>query len=434
MRRFAFALVALSVPLGACGGDDSAPAQPDDSGVVDASTVDARDSAPPTDAGVDAHDATVDAGPDVTFPPPLKPYERFPQVDYLGGALLTSMKIVTVTFASDDSSLVSSFQNFDDTITTTSWWTDSTSEYCVMPKGTPCIGPGNPGGHVVLSETPPSNLNDTTDGSASDVSNFIQDRVTSGVLPNPDDQTIYVLWFPSGTTIHLGGATSCSSFGAYHQSTQINPKGGGAAVEAAYAVEPRCGGLDYLTFAASHELIEAATDAHPEKKNGYVMQDFGLWFYGQEVGDICDYPDFLTTTAGGYNVQRGWSNKSGRAGHDPCVPQPMSEVYFNVAPEAGKQIVYLADGESTTFNVEAYADGTTEDWSLSAEDISNHLGENQTLSFSFDKPTINAGQTAKLTITMNGKPSQNVAAYMIHSTSTLDSNKRHVWGATVQLK
>lgn len=421
MRKYWLAL------LCACGADDSAATPPADASAVDVTQTDVADAYAP-----DASDATTDAGWDASLPK-LTPYERFPQVDYLGGALLTSMKVVTITFSSDDATLVSHLQTFGDTITQTPWWKAATSEYCVMPMGTPCIGQGSTGGHVVLTEAPPALLLDTTGGAGSTLVQFIQDHVNSGLFPDPDPQLIYMMHFPGGTTIKFDGTPSCSSWGAYHESAAITPKAGGAPVETAYAVEPRCGAESYLTFAASHELIEAATDAHPSKDRGYAMQDYGMQFFGDEVGDLCDMPwyDFLTMTESGFNVQRGWSNLAGRTGHDPCVVEPMGEVYFNVAPEAGKQTIYLSDGESTTFNLEAYSEGSTDDWNLSATDISDRLGENKTLSFSFDKTVVNDGQIAKLTVTMTGKPTQGFAGYMVESQS---AKGRSRWGASVRLK
>ncbi len=422
-RRTLWSLALAPAWLVACSGDD-AVAPPLDA-ATDGSAPDVADAA----TAVDVADAYVDTGHDSSLFP-LTPYARFVGVDYLGGALLTSIKVVTITFQGDDAGLVARLQKFGDTITSTPWWTESTAEYCVMPKGSPCIGPGTGAGHVVLGSPAPTQLTDTQDGKGSTVVQFIQDHIDTGEFPPPDDQTIYQIYFPQSTTITFGG-NSCSSFGAYHYSAPFTPKGGGKAVETAYAIEPRCSGEGYTTFAASHELIEAATDAHPGKDRGYVMQDYGLWYFGDEVGDLCDYPwEFTQMTESTFNVQRGWSNKSGRSGHDPCVIQPKSEVYFNVAPEAGKQEVFLSVGESIAFDVVAYADGVTTDWSLSTEEISGRIGEANTLSFSFDKTTINAGQTAKLTIKLNGKPGAGVAPYVIHSVG----NGHHWWGATIRLK
>lgn len=407
--------------LVACSGDDGATISPPDA-ALDASA----------EAAPDVQEAAIEAAPDVPPLPPLSPGARMPGLDYLGGALLTSMKVVTVTFASDNPAVVARLQLFGDTITQTPWWTDTTSEYCVLPKGSPCIGPGSNGGHVVLNEAPPANLVDTEDGTGSTVVSFIQDHVNLGLFPPPDEQTVYQIWFPSGTTIKFDKLTSCSGFGAYHYSASLLPKGGVQYVETAYAIEPRCSGEPFLTVAGSHELLEAATDPHPGKDQGWVMQDFGWLYYGGENGDVCDYPwGFETMVESTFSVQRGWSNKSARSGHAPCVTQPKSEVYFNAAVEAGKQTLWLAVGESKTIDLDPYADGTAVDWTLSAEDISSRIGGNASLGFAFDKTTVNAGQKVKLTITLKSQPSKSVAPYVIHSQS---SAGHHWWGAEVRSK
>jgi hypothetical protein len=390
------------------------------------------------DAGADAADATsepdvVDAAPDVPIDrwvAPVKPWQRMPVADYLGGALLTSMKVITVTYASDDAALVARMQTFGDTITQTPWWTASTAEYCVLPAGSPCIGPGSSGGHVVLNEAAPATLVDTDDGNGSSVVQFIQDHITSGAFPPPDDQTIYQIYFPTGTTITFDGGKSCSSFGAYHYSATFSVPDGGT-VEGAYAIEPRCSGEPYITMAASHELIEAATDAHPGKVRGYVMQDLSWNRLGDEVGDLCDHPwSFDTMVESTFTVQRGWSNVSALAGHDPCVIAPATP-YFNAAPESGKQTVYLSVGESADIELQAFSDGTTPDWALSGVDLGPIFGAGQTLTFSFDKTTVNDGDVAHMTVTLSKKPTSAWVPYAIDSKG---NGKEHQWGASVILK
>ncbi len=398
------------------------------------------------EASADASDASVvDVGLDVpvdNWVAPEPPYARNPTVDYLGGHLLTSAKIVTVSFAGDDSNLITRLQDFDDTITSTAWWKASTAEYCELPKG-PCIGPGSNGGHVVLSETAPANLVDTDDGKGSTVVSFIQSHVTSGALPAPDDQTIYMLFFPSGTNITFDSDKSCNSFGAYHYSATLTMPGDAGTQETSYAVEPRCNyGETFLTQAASHELIEAATDAQPGKLRGFVMQDISWNYYGDEVGDLCDHPwggvfDIMTTVSydGGapYTVQRGWSNVSALAGHDPCVIAPSDHPYFNAAVETGKQSIYLAVGESTTIQVQGFADGTMADWTLSVVDMGSHYGAgSNNLTLSLDKTTMNNLQTADLTITLAKKPNSTWVPYALDSKD--GAGHEHQWGASVYLK
>src|SRR5260221_1774534 len=198
--------------LGGCGGSSDAPnsAPPEDTGIPDTAAIDAGKAA---NAAVDSGADVFDAADELL---PAKPH--MPLLDYLGGAILSSVQIVTVTFTSDNAQVVQRMQLLGDTITQTKWWKDSTSEYCVLPQKTTCIGQGSSGGHVVLNETPPTMLVDTDDGNGSTVVQFIQAHIDSGAFPAPGPQILYAIHFPPGTSIKFGGSNSCSNFGAYHYS------------------------------------------------------------------------------------------------------------------------------------------------------------------------------------------------------------------------
>ncbi len=392
------------------------------------------------EAGADAMDAAADVPID-NWVAPLKPFERMPVMGYGGGRLLTAPKIVTVSFAGDDANLIGRLQEFDDTITQTPWWTASTAEYCENPPKGPCIGPGSSGGHVVLNETAASSYVDHEDGKNSTIVQFIQAHITSGAFPPPDDQTIYMIFFPSGTNISLDGSQSCNSFGAYHFSAKFDVGDAGATISAAYGIEPRCNYNEtFLTQAASHELIEAATDT--DYPNGYNFYDDAWCRYGCEVGDLCDHPwggiyDTMTLVSydGGapYTLQRGWSDVSSLAGHDPCVIPPSDHPYFNTAVESGKQKIYLSVGESTTIELDGFADGTMPDWTIAASDQSGPiLGASTSLTFSLDKTTMNNGQTAHLTITLTKAPQYSYVPYVIDNKDA--NGHEHQWGASVYLQ
>lgn len=408
-----------------CGSSpDSPDAAPGDAG---------PDSAGPPDAALEA-EAAIDAGSDVAdaadeFEPPRP---RMPLLDYLGGAILSSVQIVTVTFTSDNAQVVARMQLLGDSITQTPWWTASTAEYCVLPQKTVCIGNGSSGGHVVLNEAPPVMLVDTNDGNGSSVVQFIQAHVDSGAFPAPTPQTLYAIHFPPGTSIKFGNSNSCSSFGAYHYSAALTPKGGGQTVETAYAIMPRCGGEPYLATATSHELIEAATDAHPGKDRGWVMQDPSFPLLGEENGDLCDHPwgaVFETTLESTFTVQRGWSNAKAIAGHDPCAPANQGEVWFAAGP-ANQEIV-LGVGQQTTIDVFGAADGAMADWALSTADTGPYFGGNTALAVSLDKATANNGTVAHVTLKLNALPTRGFAPFSIVSKS---GNREMHWGAYVRPK
>ena len=108
----------------------------------------------------------------------------------------------------------------------------------------------------------------STPGSTTDfvsILGFIECEVSllpTGV-PSPDDNSLYVVYLPRGTTIdNFGINKSCDSFGAYH----FMGNSGDAPRRTrkfAFAVVPLdCahGSADELSTLVSHEVIEAATD------------------------------------------------------------------------------------------------------------------------------------------------------------------------------
>src|SRR5262249_39975352 len=119
----------------------------------------------------------------------------------------------------------------------------------------------------------------------------------------------------------------------------------------AYAVIPRCGnfgnltGLDAVTAAESHELIESATDPYPMYDPAYDRLDDDHYYWsstlgGAETGDMCaqNPTAFTRFSELPYIVQRTWSNQAALAGHDPCVPPIPDTVYFSAVPELNETL------------------------------------------------------------------------------------------------
>jgi hypothetical protein len=263
-------------------------------------------------------------------------------------------------------------------------------------------------------------------------------------LPTPDANTLYAFFFPAGTTITLGGgggggdggtdggggghvSQSCQSFGGYHDNVQLDANHQGLPV--AYSVVPRCQsfgnltGLDAITGPASHEFMEATSDPYPTTNPRYAQIDDAHFYWqqlsgGGEIGDMC-VPDPTAFTKfpelSSYVVQRGWSNASIKAGHDPCQPTIQgSGPYFNAVPimtdnvtiTFGGQMVIakgvlLAQGQSKTIELDLYSDGPTSgDWSVSAMDGAQLRGQTAQLGFSFDKQSGKNGDKLHMTITV----------------------------------
>jgi hypothetical protein len=420
MMRSGLGLGALALAFVACSVQTTTTPTakpPDDAGAADADdTADAGD-----EAAVDAADPVDPNYPSAHTPMPL--------VDFNGGKVLVAPKIVTITFGADP--LRDRLEQFGDTITSTPWWDAVRDGYCSPETSTTsCVGPGSSGGHVNIAAPPSTALTDSANGGASSVQDFLLAKVKDATLPAPTADTLYAVFLPSGVTVTLDGATSCQEFGGYHNTLLVSSASGDLPV--AYAMIPRCDATEKMaTFSASHEFIEAATDPNVGVGGvAYYMKD-QLWaFAGGEVGDVC--VDF--TGAGqdlyvesGFSVQRTWSNKSAKAGHDPCVPIPKGSVYFNAAPAKGQEQISLAVGKSATIDVTAFSDAPMDDWSLSAIDFASFQTGKANLSFAFDKTKAHNGSKVKLTVTLTSNPGQ-AAPYAIVSRS---GKATHYWPAVV---
>src|SRR5262249_1952098 len=85
-------------------------------------------------------------------------------------------------------------------------------------------------------------------------------------LPKNDGNSLYMVYFPPGISISMGGSSSCQAFCAYHSTLQ---RSDGSYVF--YGVLPDLGGacaggcgsgslFQSNTQVSSHEMIEAVTD------------------------------------------------------------------------------------------------------------------------------------------------------------------------------
>lgn len=433
LSSLALTLAPLAV---GCGGstDDEATTSPGGSG---------------DDAGADGEggatdDAAVDGGAnDAANEPeaddPLDPnypaaHNPLPQVDYNGGHILLAPKVVTITFEGDP--LESRLQQFGDVITTTPWWEAVSKEYCTNAG---CIGPGSSGGHVVLPASTTTSYTDSVmPNAASTVKDLIKANVADGTFPAPEADTLYVVYFPAGVSVSLsapgqGTSQSCVSggFGGYHQDLAVVPPGATQSVKVAYAIVPRCGNKEATTtVAASHEIVEAATDPATSGSPAWYMTSSPWAVLGGEVADLC-----VDVTGGndtyqesGFTVQRSWSNMAAAASHDPCVPTPASDVYFGSAPVADQ--LQMAIGDTQTVEVDGFSDGPMPaDWSVSVVDFAHFQGTQSALTLSIDKSSMHNGSKGTLTVSLVSDPGYQGAWFAIVSSS---GNVRHMWPMVVQ--
>lgn len=376
---------------------------------------------PPAPPATDMPAATT---PPATVPPPPPPLDHgavsttYPaftpatgQIQTHGGPVLAHPVIITVTWPNDPQA--TDFEAFGDTVGAGAYWKALTSEYGAAAA---VSGAAN---HLRLTDPAPASITDSA------LAKYISDSLSAPgtVWPIPaTGDPVYVLYLPSTTTLTLQGADVCTTdVGGYHASVNVNGK------PVAYAIIPRCGNvpLEDSTLTASHELDEATTDPYPNGASayrGFREEDLAWQQFLQnqdEVGDACEFydnsvlsPADSTSSVPGYTVQRQWSNASGAAGHDPCVPEFKGEVYFNVAPIGMEDIQVAVQNSLTTakgFKIPAgtkrqiplgfYSEGPTEPWTIKAVNgtlAGGAAGDDITMSL--DVTSGQNGQKAYLTV------------------------------------
>ena len=217
------------------------------------------------------------------------------QLTYRGGPLIQNIKVVCVFWgstwqnspASDTAAQIAEFFQY----IVTSPLIDQLGEYSTSGY---TIGQGQFVSSTVIASPEPSSTVDD-----SDIQTLLQDQIASNVLPAPDENTLYFVFTPSGTTVTQQGSASCQQFCGYHD--QINR-------QIFYAVQPYpdctgCTGkiaeIDAITSTASHEFSEAITDPIPGE--GWYDDSNG------EIGDICAWK---TKMLDRWTVQLEWSNEA----------------------------------------------------------------------------------------------------------------------------
>jgi hypothetical protein len=251
---------------------------------------------------------------------------------FRGGPVLQNVRVVTVFWGANQ--FAANLNSYYGAVTNSAYY-DWLSEYNTT-NPTQHIGRGTFVASYNDSGAPAGHLTDTQ------VKSRLGSLIDQGRVPAPDANTYYAIHFAPGISID----DSCSSFCAYHGSFSHN----GRAVY--YGVLPDLGGqcaggcgsnanmIDNLTLVASHELVEATTDADVGNNNLAWYDD-----NNGEIGDICVGQQ---GSAAGYAVQKEWSNQAGA-----CIDHG--------AGGGGGSSVHLVDvnsGKCIDVNGAATADGT----------------------------------------------------------------------------
>jgi hypothetical protein len=407
-----FAPLPLVVALAACSSSSSS----NDSG-VDASTT------MPDAAAVDAagDDSTTDSAmPDAStvdvFQP--GPHEPFLQVPNQGGPRLQHPALVTITFAGDTRH--TDFEQYAQWLVGSSWLTTVGGEYG--------IGAGTVGGAVQVTDSAP-----TTPITSADVETYLATGIENGTIPTPAGgfaNALFLIYYPTTadiTTTFAGGVTaqSCTDWGAYHgEAHQMG-------LDFSYAVMADCNSTgpmltdeQEIEIAASHEIIEAATDAFPITQPAYqlAVDPTSAWYsffqFEVEVGDLCEIPA-LAATETGHVAQRIWSNAAAAAGHDPCIPTDPTIPYFNTSASPN-MTAHAAPGATVQFQLQGWSVAPVADWTLSTALLGTFTPMVQ-----FSTMNMNNGGTSTMSVTVPADAAAGTSARIVlwseHSASDYHS-------------
>jgi hypothetical protein len=251
-----------------------------------------------------------------------------PHLHYYGGPIIHSVHVIKVAYGSGT---YQSFINGTGTASMAGFYTGVTNsvyfdwlkEYdTTSPAQT--ITRGSYGGSVTIAPAASRDGSTITDAS---IQAELNAQIAAGHLPAPNNNTLYMVDFPKGKKISQGGALSCQAGGfcAYHGTFKRGSQdvfyGVLPDMSAGSGCDVGCGsGTAFAnqTSVASHEMIEAVTDAAVG-----LATTFGpplAWYDSAngEIGDICNAQHATVTGGNGatYTVQKEWSNSRNR-----CVSQ-----------------------------------------------------------------------------------------------------------------
>jgi MYXO-CTERM domain-containing protein len=344
-------------------------------------------------------------------------------LNYYGGHVISNVKVVPVMWGSNVPSQVATGIGAFYTAVTDSAHFDWLAEYDTNildwagDQGTnQHIGRGTATATIAIapSITATSITNDQ-------IIAELRGQIASGRLPKPDASTLYMVHFPAGMKISMpdgngGTASSCTQFCAYHNTASATS----TIPEFYYGVIPNVtsdgcefgcgpigGGFNNTTSVASHELVEAVTDAEV----GLAVNNAPplAWYDPQgqngEIGDICNGSQGTVTSHGqSWTVQQEWSNS-----HDACITLASSTDFAVVITPGNRAI---AAGQSATYTVTAKTiAGSPGTISLKADGMAAGL------SGSFASSAVSPGQSTTLTVSASSSATNGDNYFTIHGTA-----------------
>ncbi len=255
------------------------------------------------------------------------------------------------------------------------------------------IGRGSFGGVVQIAPAASRNGSTITDAS---IQTELAAQINGGTLPPANDNAIYMVSFPAGKSISQGGSSSCVAFCAYHGTFKIGAQNVyyGVLPDLTGACASGCGNAP-TTFqnqqsVASHELIEAVTDA--EVGLATVIGPPLAWYdqTNGEIGDICNAQQgtFTGTDGAGYTIQKEFSNQQ-----NDCITTRSVVTTPDFSLALTPTSATVAPGAAATFTVAtSKINNSNQSISLSVSGLPSGV------TGSFSPTTVTAGGSATLTL------------------------------------
>jgi hypothetical protein len=241
-----------------------------------------------------------------------------PKLKYYGGPVVSNPKVYVVFWDKNvDIRTQNGIRDFYAKLTNSTqmdWLSQYDTNITSMdghPGTNQHIGRGEFAGAITLK---PFNHGGAVDDS--DIQVELQKQIDAGYLPKPDDNTMYMVYFPMGMRVFAFGMASCSDFCAYHSA-----KGTPETDHFVYGVMPDVGqlcgsGCQYgsdvfnsISAISSHEYTEAVTDPFPTPGNYPAYPQAWNDVEGSEIADICaGSNDLLKFGKNYYVIQSEWDN------------------------------------------------------------------------------------------------------------------------------
>jgi hypothetical protein len=241
-----------------------------------------------------------------------------PKLLYYGGPVLSHVKVYVVLWGNGFNPLFQGQLGGFYTAIVNSNYFDWLKEYNTP---TQTVGRGSFDG--VIAITPTHTAMDLTDD---DIEAELEHQLDLHVLPEPDADTLFMIYFPEDYSITKNGLVSCESFCAYHEGFVSKTHG-----NVFYGVMPDLGGacsmgcgfngdeFENLTDVSSHELTEAVTDPFPAIGFNPAFPQAWIAPDQNEIGDLCAQTGTELTAPQGqiYVVQEEYDNTT-----SSCAPGP----------------------------------------------------------------------------------------------------------------